>query len=234
VLSDDLIELQRLDTTADQLAHRRTRLPERDPAAAASAAVQQADRRRAEIRQRLDELDRAIEALEQEGRTLTAQRDRLQTQLKTVISPREAEALMSELDALHGRHGALDDRELEHLEEQSALADELAALDAEEPSRRSIADAAREALAAAEAVIDAELDATRAARSVIADRLDAGVLGQYQRLRERMGGVAVSTLDGKRCTGCHLDLSASELDQVRATPPGELTDCPECGRILVP
>jgi predicted nucleic acid-binding Zn-ribbon protein len=234
VLSDDLLELQRLDTTADQLAHRRTRLPEREPAAAANAAVQQADRRRAGIRQRLDELDRAIEALEKEGRTLTAQRDRLQTQLKTVISPREAEALMSELDALHARHGALDDRELEHLEEQSALADELAALDAEEPNRRSIADAARDALAAAEAVIDGELDATQSARSTIAEGLDAGVLGQYQRLRERMGGVAVATLDGKRCTGCHLDLSASELDQVRATPPGELTDCPECGRILVP
>ncbi len=234
MLSDDLLELQRLDTTADQLAHRRTRLPEREPAAAANAAVQQADRRRAGIRQRLDELDRHIEALEHEGRTLTAQRDRLQTQLKTVISPREAEALMSELDALHGRHGALDDRELEHLEEQSTLADELAALDADEPARQADAAAAREALAAAEAVIDAELAEIAAARAEVVARLDAGLLAEYERLRQRLGGVAVATLDGKRCTGCNLDLSASELDQVRATPAGERTDCPECGRILIP
>lgn len=234
MLSDDLLELQRLDTTADQLTHRRARLPEREVAVAADGEMQRARGRREELGRRLTELDGAIEGLEREGRELTTQRDRLERQLKTVISPREAEALMSELDSLRGRHSALDDRELEHLEEQSRLADELAALDAEEPARQSAAVSAREALAAAEAVVDEELSAGASARAEVVSRLSVDVLSQYERLRQRMGGVAVATLNGKRCTGCNLDLSASELENARATPAGELTDCPECGRILVP
>lgn len=234
MLSDDLLELQRLDTKADQLNFRRARLPEREAAAAADGEVTRAQQRRGAIDQRLAELDAAIEELEREGKALTAQRDRLNLQLKTVISPREAEALMSELESLRERHSSLDDRELEHLEEQSTLADELAALDADEPARQADAAAAREALAAAEAVIDAELAEIAAARAEVVARLDAGLLAEYERLRQRLGGVAVATLDGKRCTGCNLDLSASELDQVRATPAGERTDCPECGRILIP
>ena len=47
-------------------------------------------------------------------------------------------------------------------------------------------------------------------------------------------GVVVSRLEGKQCTGCHLDLSAAEIDTARtdAAETG-FTDCPQCGRILV-
>lgn len=234
MLSDDLLELQRLDTTADQLANRRARLPEREPAAAADAELGLVRHRREQIAARMQELDAAIEALEATGKQLTAQRASLENKLKIVISPREAEALMHELDALRARHGELDDQELAHLEEQSSLADELAGLDAIEPDRQLAATGARSALAAAEAAIDGELAAVRASRDELAARLGGAVLARYEQLRRRFGGVGVAKLQGKRCTGCNLDLSASELDQVRATPPGETTDCPECGRLLVP
>ena len=65
-------------------------------------------------------------------------------------------------------------------------------------------------------------------------RLDDAAIARYDRLRARLGGVAVARLEGSRCGGCHLDLSAGELDQVRATGAGELADCPQCGRMLVP
>jgi predicted nucleic acid-binding Zn-ribbon protein len=234
VLSDDLLELQRLDTTADQLANRRTRLPEREPAATTDGALRQARQRRQEIGRRGDELTSAIEVLERDGQALTTQRTRLEGQLRTVISPRQAEALMHELAVLKERRDALDDRELEHLEEQSGLDDELAGLTAQEPQLEAAAAAAGDALALAEAEIDDELATVGAARADVAARLGAVVLDQYERLRRRMDGVAVAKLDGKRCSGCHLDLSASELEQVRATAAGELTDCPQCGRLLVP
>ena len=234
MLSDDLLELQRLDTTADQLANRRRRLPEREPAAAADEALA-ADRRRRDVIVRRDgELTDAIAVLEHDGEQLTTQRSRLQAQLKTVISPREAEALMHELDSLQTRRDEMDDRELEHLEEQSALDDERSSIDGREPALVAAAEAAGSELQAAEAAIDAELATIQADRAALAGRLDAGTLDRYERLRQRMGGVAVAKLDGKRCSGCHLDLSASELDQVKATAAGELTECPECGRLLVP
>jgi predicted nucleic acid-binding Zn-ribbon protein len=234
VLTDDLLELQRVDTTLAQLAHRRARLPERDGATAAAAALQQAERRRTELSARNDELDAAIEGLERDGEGLAAQKIRLEAQLKTVIAPREAEALMHELATLSGRRDALDDHELSLLEEQSTLAEEVTDLERRLPGLREGAEAARAALASAEAGVDDEIAELGTAREAIAGRIDAGLLARYDQLRARFGGVAVAALEGSRCGGCHLDLSTTELAEVRAVPAGQLAECPQCGRLLVP
>ncbi len=234
MLTDDLLELQRVDTTLDQLAHRRGRLPERDAATAAAAALQQAERRRTELTTRNDELDAAIEGLEHDGEGLVAQRVRLEAQLKTVIAPREAEALMHELATLSGRRDALDDQELTLLEEQSTLADEVTELEQRLPGLRTGADEARAALASAETAVDDEVARLGTARETIAGRFDAGLLARYDQLRARFGGVAVAALEGSRCGGCHLDLSTTELAEVRAVPAGQLAECPQCGRLLIP
>jgi uncharacterized protein len=234
VLVDDLLELQRVDTTLDQLAYRRGHLPERDEAAAARAALAGADRRRDELSGRNDELDAAVEALEREGGSLTAQKSRLEAQLKTVIAPREAEALMHELDTLAQRRDELDDRELTYLEEQSTIADELAGLDAQLPALRARAAGADAALAAAVGAVDGEVAELGAARSAVTDRIDGGLQRRYEQLRARFGGVAIARLEGSRCGGCHLDLSTTELAEVRAVPDGEMAECPQCGRLLVP
>ena len=42
-----------------------------------------------------------------------------------------------------------------------------------------------------------------------------------------------ATLAGSRCEGCHLDLSAAEVDTVKeGVAEGGLADCPQCGRLL--
>jgi hypothetical protein len=234
VLVDDLLELQRIDTTLDQLRHRRAHLAERDEAATANAELTGAEQRRGELTARDAEIESAVTSLETGGQSLMTQRTRLEAQLRTVIAPREAEALMHELDTLAQRRDALDDEELAYLEEQSALADELAALDGRLPDLRSRAESARTALAAAEAGVDGELTENGAARESVAARLDAGLLSRYERLRERFGGVAVARLEGTRCGGCHLDLSTAEVGEVRAAGPGQFADCPQCGRLLAP
>ena len=234
MLIDDLLELQRVDTTLDQLAYRRAHLPERDEAAGAASAMEVAERRRRELSARNDELEAAVEGLEREGRSLTAQKSRLEAQLKTVIAPREAEALMHELDTLARRRDEFDDQELAYLEEQSAVADDLAALDDQLPGLRSRVDAAHGALAATEAVVDGEVADLGAARSDVAARIDGGLQRRYEQLRARFGGVAIARLEGTRCGGCHLDLSPTELADVRGVPAGEMAECPQCGRLLVP
>jgi uncharacterized protein len=234
VLVDDLLELQRVDTTLDQLAYRRAHLAERDEAAGAASAMAVAERRRGQITARNDELDAAVDGLEREGSTLTAQKSRLEAQMKTVIAPREAEALMHELETLAQRRDQLDDQELAYLEEQSALADELATLEAQLPELRSRLDEVRGKLAAAEAVVDGEVAALGSARSEVAARVDGGLQRRYEQLRTRFGGVAIARLEGSRCGGCHLDLSTTEVAEVRAVPAGEMAECPQCGRLLVP
>jgi predicted nucleic acid-binding Zn-ribbon protein len=231
VLTDDLLELQRLDTTADQLAHRRANLPERAVAAEKEAALAEHRRAATASAARAQELELAIDALERDGEVLASQRKRLEAQLRTVTAPREAEALMHELETIAGRRDELDDQELGHLEEQSELADTIARLAATQPEVESAVAGSRTALATAEATIDGELAAIGPAREEVVARLDASLVDRYERLRARLGGVAVARLEGSRCGGCHLDISTAELAEVRAA---ELADCPQCGRMLVP
>jgi predicted nucleic acid-binding Zn-ribbon protein len=234
LLTDDVLALQRIDTSIDQEVYRRAHLAERDAAAAAEGALATADRRRAAIEARHTELESAVSDLERAGAAIVQQRTRLEGQLRTITAVRQAEALQHELATLAARRDELDDRELEHLEEQSTLAAERDELDATRPRLASAADEAAGALGAAEGTIDASLAALRRQRDEVAGRLDANLLDRYERLRQRFGGVAVGTLEGTRCSGCHLDLSAAELEAVRGTPTGEVTDCPQCGRLLVP
>ncbi len=229
-----MLALQRLDTSIDQAVYRHAHLAEREAATAARTALADADRRRSAIDVRDAELEAAVAALERDGAGVQQHRVRLEGQLRTVTSTRQADALEHELATLAARRDELDDQELGHLEEQSTLSAERDALDAARPGLAAAADEAAAALGAAEGAVDAELASWRAERDVVAGRLDPAVLDRYARLRARFGGVAVGALEGTRCSGCHLDLSAAEVEAVRATPAGELADCPECGRLLVP
>lgn len=234
MLSDDLVALQEVDTAIDQLGFKRARLPEREAAAAAASERDTSRRRAAAIAARQAELETAVEAAESEGADLTKHRERLQAQLKTVIAPREAEALMHELETIAARRDALDDSELEHLEEESRLAGELAEVEAAVPALEESLASTGAALAAAEAEIDAEVASLNERRDGIAGRLDASALVDYDAARRHHGGVAIARLDGRQCTGCHMDLSTSEFERIKATASDSIAECPNCGRLLVP
>jgi len=154
--------------------------------------------------------------------------------LKTVIAPREAEALMHEIELINAQRGELDDQELAALEEQAAGDETLSELRAAAPTVEDAVHTAAEALAAATAALDAEA-ADLAARRVatVADIAGADVV-VYERVRKQFGGVGVARLEhGHHCSGCHMDLSPAEMDVVKAVPAGEVAECPQCGRLMV-
>lgn len=231
---DDLLALQRIDTELDQLTVRLEQLPERRVASDRGRALAELERRRTELRRSSDELDARIEAEERESAELLRDRNRLSEQLRTVIAPREAEALTHEIEGIDQRRDALDDAELEALEQQSALDDELTELERDEPDLRTSVAEADDALAAAVAAGEAEATRLRAEREEHRSVLPASLLGDYDRIRAQLG-VAVARLEGRKCGGCHLDLSAAEVDDAKdeAASGNGLASCPQCGRLLV-
>jgi uncharacterized protein len=230
--TDALVELQAADTAADQLNHRSANLPELAAARQARADLLAWERRCSELRERLDVLTTDIEVAEHDSEDIDRHRTRLEAQLRTVIAPREAEALQHEIATLERRRSEIDDRELAALEEQSEIDDALVDLASSESSLREQVDAADTGLAAAQADIAAELAALDQRRAQLRGDLDTGVLSRYDRLRSQLG-VAVARLVGHRCEGCHLDMSPAELDAVKRVPAGELAECPQCNRMLV-
>jgi predicted nucleic acid-binding Zn-ribbon protein len=89
------------------------------------------------------------------------------------------------------------------------------------------------ALAAAEDVITRELDDLTSRRPGTIDGVDAGLLARYDKMREHFGGIAVARLDKNRCDGCHLEISATELDHMKREPAEALVEFEHCGRLLL-
>lgn len=227
------LSLQEVDSELDAIGHRRPRLAE--------VAAHQRDRQAVEAvnaeitaaRARIDAAAAAIAAAEEASAALVAKRTRLEGQLKTVIAPREAEALMNQIATLNAQRGEHDEAELAALDEQAAGEAELEEAQKHLPELEAALSASTEALAAATAALDSEAAALTARRHELVAGLDASSLGAYERVRKQFGGVGVAHLQGSHCSGCHMDLSPAELDIVRRVPAGELGECPQCGRMLV-
>lgn len=229
-----LLALQQIDHELDQLAAQAKRLPSRAAVAAAEEAHRAWAAQRAAHVAVGDRAGEAIARAEHDGAQLDAKRANLEAKLKTVIAPREAEALMNEIATVKAQHDAIDDLELAAMEEQAEAEGAIDVLDGQEPALQAALADARAALDAELAGVSVEMDAWRAKRVEAMAALSADELSFYDQLRQRHGGVGIVHLErGHRCSGCHIDLSAAEVDVVKASPADELPECPHCGRSIV-
>ncbi len=227
------LALQDIDTALDVITHKRPRLAEVIARNDASSALDEHRSRMAAAQQRIDAAQASIEAAEHAAADLTKKRTRLEAQLKTVIAPREAEALMHEIDTINGHRSELDDQELAALEEQAEGEATLAELSRALPEHEAAVAAAQAELDTVHAAVDAEVVDLRQQRAAVVDGLGEESSALYERVRKQFGGVGVARLEGSHCSGCHMDLSPRELDIVKAVPADTLAECPQCGRIIV-
>jgi len=228
-----LLALQQVDVELDELAGRRRRLPEHAALEAARATHRALVAERAAQQAVLAEAEAAIADAEQRGAALDVKQRRLEGQLKTVIAPREAEALMHEIDTIRSQHGELDDLELAAMERQSDAESELQRIASREPTMLEAVRVAEEDLQRVLDELASEESALRQRREAASAAVSEGDARTYDQLRTRFGGVGIVQLVARRCSGCHLDLSATEADVVKSAPVGELPECPHCGRLIV-
>jgi uncharacterized protein len=232
---DQLLVLQEHDTVLDQLRHRRATLPQRAEAESIQVDLGDVTQRQAEVAEARAEVARAQKRLEDEVASVEEKVASVHGQLYGggVTSPRELQALQDDENALKRHQSAVEDKVIEQMELAVPLdeqTDELAARRAglEADETRVAAE-----LIAAEAEIDAEVAGVVAERADIAAAVDAELLERYEGLRHDLGGIAVARLVGTNCGGCHLTLSAVELDRIRHQPDDVVVLCEECGRLLV-
>jgi predicted nucleic acid-binding Zn-ribbon protein len=150
-----------------------------------------------------------------------------------VTNPKDLERMQEELVSLARRIGSLEDTELEVMEqlesaqqEQAQLSARLAEIDArtaELSKHREVTagDTTSEAASATEQ------------RAVIAADLPVDLMTLYERIRTQRDGVGAAALRQRRCGGCRLELTASDLGVIAKATPDEVIRCEECSRILV-
>ena len=233
---DTLLELQTRDTAIDRLRHRRDTLPERAALESVRSELSAAATQFAEITAQRDEVAREEQRFDDEARLLEDRAAEVERRMYSgeVSSPRELQALQADVEQLRRHRRGLEDRELEVMERRESFDPAVDALRARVGELESEAERLRAALAEVEGEIDEELAGERAARDEIAATVDAALLDDYERCRERARGIGAARLSGNTCQGCHLSIPAVEAERIRKSPPGTVAHCDNCGCILVP
>jgi predicted nucleic acid-binding Zn-ribbon protein len=231
-----LLALQDADLAIDRGRHRRATLAERSELETIDArlAALRTDLERVESAR--DEVARRQASSEAELAATEGRRTAVDRRLYggEVTASRELQAMSAEVDQLKARASALEDEVLTALEEREPLDTRIGDLAAQIERLSTDRAGAAAKLAEAEAGVDTELGQLTAQRDEAARLLPGNLLATYERLRSRLGGVGVARVVGNRCDGCHLTLSAAELDHLRHLAEGEVYTCEQCSRILVP
>ncbi len=229
-----LLDLQALDTTLNQLAHKRKTLPQLAQLGQLARDIMAAQDARVSAQVTVDDLDRDIARLEKDVDQVRQRATKDQDRLVNGHAPaRELEALQHEIASLARRQSELEDTELELLEQREtaqATLEEVTAREAAIRDEREAVEKQRDELLA-DITKDEEFRAS-GRKPLVAD-LPADLIALYDRIREASGGIGAALLRAGRCGGCRLELSGGEKSKVRAAAPDDVMRCEECGRILV-
>ena len=230
-----LLDLQAVDRALDQLAHRRRTLPEIAEIEKATAVLGSLRDDVVRGRTAVEDLDREIRRLETDVEQVRARKTRDQQRMDSgaVTHAKELESLQHEVASLTRRQSELEDTELELMERreeaQAVLDAAVAALD----EGQGAIDAAAARRDAAFAEIDAAEATRRAERDPAAAGIPADLLALYEKIRASSGGTGAAMLRARRCEGCRIELSGSDMSALAAAPADEVVRCEECRRILV-
>jgi uncharacterized protein len=230
-----LMEVQRHDTTLDQLRHRSDTLPERAALAELAKRRTRLDRTAGDVQAQVDELAGRQRKLEEHIAATAKRRHEIEQRMQsgTISASRDLQAMDHEVHQLSDRQSHLEEDELVLLEEQEPLDSQLGELRAELASLSVEADRLATAIAGAEADIEGSISSEEAQRKELATALPEELSRRYEVLRSRLGGVGAARLVGDRCDGCHLTLPSVEVERIRHLPPDEFATCTQCDRILV-
>nr|WP_289233059.1 C4-type zinc ribbon domain-containing protein [Barrientosiimonas endolithica] len=229
-----LLDLQKLDTRLDQLAHRERTMP-------VLTRLADAEKRRSSLeeevvlaRTAVGDVDREISKADQDVQLV---RDRAARNTQRLDSgqgsAKELQAMQHEQQALARRQSELEDVELEVMERAESLRADLGvketSLSDAEGDVRDLGAERDEALQQ----IERERSQVQRDREQLAPGLGEDLLGLYERVRAQHGGVGAAALLQRRCDGCHLELTPADLTAIRNAPEDEVLRHEECGRILV-
>lgn len=168
----------------------------------------------------------------EQGRTRRT-RDQERVDQGLISSPKDLQHMLSELESLQRRITALEDQELEVMEQVEAAQQELdsftSQVTAADERLASLTESRDEKIGE----LDRELEAVAREREPIVAGLPADLLALYDKLRAQKGGVGAAQLRARQCGGCRLSLDAAELAQIKAAGSDEVIRCEECQRILV-
>lgn len=230
-----LLEVQDCDTKIKQLDFKLDNLPELAERAAALTERGAMETQMALHQGAADELVAQQGAIEADVATSVERRKVLDASLYdgTVVGHKDLEAIQTEIAAHRTSESGLEEKILElmeliepveeqigqYLEQIQGIDEQLQHID--------------ERLIVAQAEVGAVRDQVAAARTAAREQVPADLLAEYDQLAQHLPGPAVARLEGRKCTGCHIDIPSAQVDEMMRQPVDAIVTCPECMCMLV-
>jgi len=227
-----LLELGRIDTELVRGAKTLQSLPARQAATDAEAELQDAREKLRLAQEDVDGFHADVKRAESDVELVDKRIQRDNERLQETTSAKDAQGLEHELETLAARKSLLEDVELEvmeKLEAASAALDEARAYTADVQARL---DEALAEIASQSADLDQKKKALLAERDAIVTALPEDLVALYDRQRERYGA-GVSELRAGISTASGVQLTESDLHDIRQAAPDDVVLCPDSNAILV-
>lgn len=229
-----LLELQQVETAIDQLNHKAKTLPVVKELDAVRAALPIAENELVARQTGVADLQILVKRADAdvEQVRLRIERDSALVDGGS-LSAKDLVNMQHELETLKRRQATLEDEELEimaQVESAQKLVDEQTQILTELTAKF-------DELSAQATQLLAEINNDKEAKISIATQMrtdiDAELLNLYDKIRADHGGIGAAELSGKTCSGCRIEISATDLAAINAAAPDEVVRCDECRRILV-
>lgn len=226
-----LYELQQIDSN---LAQHKAWIADLDDGTKLGKQLAAAQAQLDDKQKRLHDLEATNRAKELELKTVEADRA---TKAKKAFGggvgdARELGALERKIEELDRKRSHLEDDLLGLMEQIETLREESAKQERLVGTSQKVLDQIKADYAKARAKLEDEMRVDIARRQELIPQLDAAVLKEYDAMRAKLEGVAVSGVDGNLCQMCRNVLPQSTLTQLKLGK--MLVKCQNCRRILYP
>lgn len=232
-MTPDLLELQKVDTALMQVSHRQMNLDEHKVLAKEKSELKKMQGEHDLATLQLNQAKAQITELELANEKCESQIAKYSQQLRTVIAPRQAEALQHEIDSAKAERSNNDDQELQLLDATEILETVIVRLSGEIEAQSKTVDAATQSLNLAIESCQRERASLEDKRIGIAKSIEIKLIKLYETKREKRTTPAVAELHGSKCQSCHLDLSVVELGKLKKLDADQIAECPNCDCYLV-
>jgi len=225
---EKLLILQDRDRKLSMLTEELTHIPVERQQLQAKAAHAQTSLDAAKLQTKHLESERKKLELDVEAKKQLIERYSLQ-QFQTKKNE-EYRALAHEIELCKQAIGKLDDQQLELMEQGEAAQKEVAAISQATAEMKRTLDSRLSDLAGREKNLQAQFKELETNRDELASAVDALARSRYERLFKHKGQNVVVGIQHGVCGGCHMQLSRQIIVHCQAEQ--EITNCPNCGRIL--